>query len=77
VMAVAVGTGSCLPAPRTDPGVQYYRTGLLGCARFRAKESSPFVSLFPAGTWCKAFQLYLSGPCDLCRLRATVSSFPL
>jgi hypothetical protein len=51
---VAVGTGSYLPAPRTDPGVQYSRTGLFGCSRFRAKECNPSVAS-PCRAWSKAF----------------------
>ena len=71
---VAVGTGSCLPAPRTDPGVQYSRTGLFGCSRFRAKECNPSVAS-PCRAWSKAFPARLVW--TLLPMQATSNRQPL
>ena len=66
--------------------MQFFRTGFLGCTRFRvADESNHQITTLianicccsPQGGWLMFIQPDMSGMSFLCKLRAPVKSFPM
>jgi hypothetical protein len=65
--------GSYPPSPRTNPGVQNYRTGLFRDTRFRMITETATKCLFPAARFAQfirpkvraVFPLRVAYPCQL------------